>query len=154
MKTLWNSSYKLPNPPAAISPFAEICFVQFMSAIPYCSALPTGVDCLGKSCLFGVGIDKSEKFIESSKLIETISLNKPRYSSGVLMHDEGSAFEGIAEQYGMSDINCTTYTVVNGDISAGGLGELYDEFQNGFNRMLYNSAFDSDKKLVEFLVEL
>ena len=68
------------------------------------------------------------------------------------MHDKGSVFEGIAENYGMSDINCTTHVVVNGDIAAGGLGELYDEFRNRFNRLLYSCDFDSDEKLDEFLV--
>ena len=117
------------------------------------TALPTHIDCLNKSCISGIGVNESETEVGSKEILDLFECTKPIYSQGVLMTDKGSAFESLAEKVGMIGINCSKHYAGNGDKASGGLGLFYDEFREGYNKIIYND-FDSDADLLKFIQEL
>ena len=53
------------------------------------------------------------------------------------MHDDGSAFVGLAHKFKMTNILCTHHVYMNAQKAAGGLGFFREEFLQNIHTILY-----------------
>ena len=67
------------------------------------TSLPLGIDCLGKSIVFGIQFYTSESELHVKKGMEVMGINK---RGSTLMSDGAAAFENAAKEYGMNQIRC------------------------------------------------
>lgn len=128
--------------------FTSIDYTHGGNKYKLLTCIPTGVDCLGKSVFFGVAVNISENFQDVSEVINVLGLDSAPYSEGTLMHDNGSAFEGLQKKFKMRNILCTKHVSMNAEKASGGLGELREEFQHCVHTVLYYPYFDSDQHLL------
>ena len=134
--------------------FSSIDYTHAGNKYKLLTCIPTGVDCLGKSVFFGIAINKSENFQDVTEVIDILQLDKPRYSQGVIMHDDGSAFEGLEKKFKSTNILCTRHVFLNAVKASGGLGTLHDKFQETVHKILYHPYFDSDTQLMNEIASM
>lgn len=136
------------------SDFTSIDYTHAGNKYNLLTCIPTGIDCLGKSVFFGIAINKSENLNDVSEAIDVLGLNSHCYSEGVIMHDDGSAFEGLSEKYSMKNILCTKHVAMNADKASGGIGVLHEMFHEVVNNILYFPFFSSDENLVNYIISM
>ena len=131
------------------SDFTAIDYTHGGNKYGFLTGIPTGVDCLGKSVFFGLAINRSENLHDISEVINVLELNKPQFSQGILMHDDGSAFIGLGHKFKMTNILCTHHVYMNAQKAAGGLGFFREEFLQNIHTILYYPYFESDDHLLK-----